>query len=151
MTAKKGMTGGKPFLIRTGKDIDSFEADDVTLVGSVTDVSKTDEFETEGKFTGTFVKTVVPADGLFINNETFYYSTGKTAIKAFRGWFDLGAVLDKETDFEVKMFIDGFETKVEGVSVRDAAGTIYDLSGRKVTRPQKSGVYIVNGKKAVLK
>lgn len=151
MGAKKSMTGGKPFLIKTSMDITDFTADDVTLFDAITDVVKADEFETAGKFTGAFTKTVVPADGLFINNEKFYYSTGKTAIKAFRGWFELDAVLDKETDFGVKMFIDGFETKVEGVSVRDASGTIYDLSGRRVSRPQKSGVYIVNGKKAVLR
>ena len=151
MGAKKSMTGGKPFLIKTSMDITDFTADDVTLFDAITDVVKADEFETAGKFTGAFTKTVVPADGLFINNEKFYYSTGKTAIKAFRGWFELDAVLDKETDFGVKMFIDGFETKVEGVSVRDASGTIYDLSGRRVSRPHKSGVYIVNGKKAVLR
>lgn len=151
MGAKKSMTGGKPFLIKTSMDITDFTADDVTLFDAITDVVKADEFETAGKFTGAFTKTVVPADGLFINNEKFYYSTGKTAIKAFRGWFELDAVLDKETDFGVKMFIDGFETKVEGVSVRNASGTIYDLSGRRVSRPQKSGVYIVNGKKAVLR
>jgi len=152
MTARKGLTGGKPFLIKTSTDITDFTADDVTLFDAITDVTREDDAEeTSGKFTGSFTKTVVPADGLFIYNETFYYSTGKTAVKAFRGWFELGAVLDKETDFGVKMFIDGFETKVEGVSVRDAAGTVYDLSGRRVTRPQKGGIYIVNGKKALIK
>lgn len=151
MSARKSMTGGKPFLIKTSKDISSFEADDCSLAGAVTDVNKTDEFNTSGKFTGTFVKTKVPEDGLFISDEKFYYSTGATNIKAFRGWFELGAVLDKETDFSVKMYIGDIETKVEGISVRDAGGTIYDLSGRKMDKPQKSGIYIVNGKKVIMK
>ena len=150
MTAKKGMTGGKPFLIKTSKDITGFEAEECSLVSAVTDVTKTDEFDTEGKFTGTLVKSVVPADGLFINNEKFYYSTGATNIKAFRGWFELGAVLDKETDFGVKLCVDGFETKVEGLGVKDAAGHVYDLSGRKVSKAQR-GVYIVNDKKVLVK
>lgn len=149
MTAKKGMTGGKPFLIKTSQDIESFEADDVTLFNAVTDVEKADEYDTSGKFTGTLVKSMVPADGLFINTEKFYYSTGKTAIKAFRGWFELGAVLDKETDFEVKMaiLIDDEATKVDGVNDELLPNAIYDLSGRKIAKPKQHGVYIINGKK----
>ncbi|MBP3824016.1 MAG: hypothetical protein J6I36_11525 [Bacteroidaceae bacterium] len=149
MSARKPMTGGKPFLIRTSTDITSFEADDVSLVEEVADVEKADEYDTAGKFTGSFVKTVVPADCLFLNSNKFFYSTGKTNIKAFRGWFELDAVLNQETDFGVKMVIDGFETNVEGVSVKDAAGMIYDLSGRKVSKAGK-GIYIVNGKKVLV-
>ncbi|MBQ9190811.1 MAG: hypothetical protein IJ142_04295 [Bacteroidaceae bacterium] len=150
MTAKKGMTGGKPFLIKTSKDISVIEADECSLVNAITDVTKADEFDTSGKFTGTFTKTTVPADGLFLNSNKFYYSTGQSNIKAFRGWFELDAVLNQETDFGVKMVIDGFETKVEGVSVKDAAGAIYDLSGRKMNAPTHRGVYIIGGKKVVI-
>lgn len=150
MSAKKGMTGGKPFLIKTSKDISVIEADECSLVNAITDVTKTDEFDTSGKFTGTFTKTTVPADGLFLNSNKFYYSTGQSNIKAFRGWFELGAVLNRETDFGVKMVVDGFETKVEGLGVKDAAGNVYDLSGRKVSKAQR-GVYIVNGKKVLVK
>ena len=151
MSAKKGMTGGKPFLIKTTQDVTSFEADECSLVEAVTDVEKIDEFDTPGKFTGSFVKTVVPKDGLFISGEKFYYSTGNTAIKAFRGWFELGAVLDKETEFGVKMYIDDIETGIDALRVKDATGTIYDLGGRKVAKPSQSGVYIVNGKKVMVK
>lgn len=150
--ARGNLAGGTPVLVKTSQDItEPFLFDNVTLTSGVTDISKQDEYQTNGKFTGTLVKTVVPEDGLFINNNNFYYSTGKTNIKAFRGWFELDAVLDKETDFGAKMFIDGFETSVDGVSIRDAKGIIYDLSGRKVTKPQQSGIYIVNGKKAIIK
>ena len=147
----KPMKGGVPYLIKTSKDIESFEADDVTLFAAVTDVEKADDYDTPGKFTGSFVKTVVPKDGLFISDQNFYYSTGNTAIKAFRGWFELGAVLDKETEFGVKMYIDDIETGIDALRVKDATGTIYDLGGRKVAKPSQSGVYIVNGKKVMVK
>lgn len=151
MTAKKGMTGGKPFLIKTTKDIESIVADECTMVEQVTDVAKADEYDTPGVFTGSLVRTIVPADGLFVSDDKFYYSTGKTNIKAFRGWFELGAVLDKETSFDVKMaiFLDDEETPVEKINVRGEEGTIYDLSGRKVSNPQHNGVYIINGKKVL--
>ena len=152
MTAKKGLTGGKPFLIKTTKDVDSFEADDVTLAGGVTDVVKSDEYETSGRFTGSFVKTTIPADGLFINDNLFWYSTGKTTAKAFRGWFMLGAVLDKDTDFGVKMVVrlpDG--DAVEEVQTMERENdVIYDLSGRRVEKAGK-GIYIINNKKVLVK
>ncbi|MBR6031943.1 MAG: hypothetical protein IKP36_08300 [Bacteroidaceae bacterium] len=150
MSARKPMTGGKPFLIKTSQDITSFEVDDCTLVEAVTDVNKSDEYETPGAFTGTFVKTKVPEDGLFISSEKFYYSTGKTNIKAFRGWFELGAVLDKETDFGVKMFIDDIETdisEIENGKLKDDS-SIYNLAGQRIGKMQK-GVNIVNGRKVL--
>lgn len=160
MSAKKGMTGGKPFLIKTSADVESFEAEEVQLVDAVADVTMADEYETSGKFTGSFVKTVVPADGLFINSEKFYYSTGKTNIKAFRGWFDLKAVLDKETDFGAKIgfTIDGDATDIDGIpSFQRVTEGVYDLSGRKIQLENgdlnklQKGVYIIDGKKVTIK
>ncbi len=54
MTARRGMTGGKPFLIKTSKDITEFDADDCTLAGAVTDVEKSDEYGTEVEKTAAF-------------------------------------------------------------------------------------------------
>lgn len=149
--ARGNLAGGTPVLIKTSKDISEIKLDQVTLAGSVLNEEKADEYGTPGKFIGTLTKTTVPADGLFISDNKFWYSTGATNIKAFRGWFELGAVLDKETDFSVKMFIDDVETKVDGIGIRDAAGTIYDLGGRKIRKPQQRGVYIVNGQKVIVK
>ena len=160
MSAKKPMTGGKMFLIKTSSEITSFEADDCTLVAAVIDTEKTDEYDTAGKFTGSFVKTKVPADGLFIADNKFWYSTGETNIKAFRGWFELGAVLDKETDFGAKVFfsIDDEPTSVDGLAVgaMRQQGDVYTLDGLYVgrdipTNRLKKGIYIVNGKKVVIK
>ena len=158
MSAKKPMTGGKTFLIKTSSDITSFEADDCTLVATVTDTEKTDEYDTAGKFTGSLVKTKVPADGLFIAENKFWYSTGATNIKAFRGWFELGAVLDKETDFgaKVAIFIDDIPTSIDGLDAVRRQGDVYTINGLYVgrnipTERLKKGIYIVNGNKVVIK
>ena len=160
MTARKGMTGGTPYLIRIHKDEDmeSFEADDVTLTKTVTPTTGSDEWETQGKFTGSLVKTVVPADGLFVSDNKFWYSTGKTNIKAFRGWFELDAVLDKETDFgtKIRFSIDGEPTYIEGLSTTQHVEGVYSLQGLylgndvDLSKLQK-GIYIVNGKKISIK
>ena len=159
MTSKKGMTGGKPFLIKTSKDIESFEATECTLAGAVVDVTKTDEYDTPGVFTGSFVKTTVPTDGLFIYENKFYYSTGSTNIKAFRAWFELGAVLDKETSFEanVRFVIDDEVTSIDGIpSAADKMGAVYNLNGQLMgfdidENSLPAGVYIKNGQKIVVK
>lgn len=154
--ARGNLAGGTPILIKTNQNItEPFTLDQVTLTEGVSDVEKVflvdGEYPLNGKFTGSLVKTTVPTDGLFLNSNKFYYAEEPLPINAFRGWFELDAVLSKETDFGVKLFIDGFETKVNGLSVKDATGTIFDLSGRRVTKPQQNGVYIVNGKKVYVK
>jgi len=154
--ARGNLPGGTPILIKVEETIDSpFELTNVTLARTVTDVAAEDigspenPTGTTGKFTGSLVKATVPADGLFISDNKFWYSTGKTTIKAFRGWFELGAVLDKETDFGVKLhvMVDEDPTAVEGMSAEIPQGTIYDLSGRKLEKVPQKGIYLLNGKK----
>ena len=112
-----------------------------------------------GVFTGSLVKTKVPADGHFIYDNKFYYSNGSTNIKAFRAWLELGAVLDKETDFEanVRYVIDGEVTSIEGLpSAADQSGAVYTLKGQLVgydvdMKTLPAGIYLVNGKKVIVK
>jgi len=154
MTAKKGMTGGKLYLIKTSADIESFDADEVSMVSNVTDVTTTDEFDKGGKFTGSFVKTTVPADGLFLSGNNFYYSTGKTLIKAFRGWFELEEVLGKDTDFGVKLVVDGLPTNISDMQFVNANGAIYTIDGKKMNNDVNrlpKGIYIIDGKKVAIK
>ncbi len=158
--ARGNLAGGTPVLIKTSKDISEIKLDDVTLTSAIVDQTTTDENGTPGKFTGSLVKTVVPADGLFLSGNKFYYSTGKTNIKAFRGWFELGAVLDKETDFgaNIGFVVDGELTSVDGfpsVLTREK-GDVYTIQGLYVGRNLESkslpaGVYIIDGKKMVIK
>lgn len=154
LKATKPMTGGKPFLIKTTKNIEYFEVDDVTLFTDVTDVTKSDQYDISGKLTGTLVKCVIPNDGLFISGNQFWYSTGMTNVKAFRCWFELGPVLDKETDFSSRIILN-FEGEATGISSMDNVQSkmddaVYDLQGRRVAKPGK-GIYIKGGKKITVK
>ena len=152
--SRGGWAGGKPLLIKVSSDIESFEVNDVTIVDKVNDVIKADEYETPGKLTGSFVKTTIPEDGLFISDNQFWYSTGKTTVKAFRCWFELDAVLDKETEFASRItlnFMGDETTGVECVATKSQqTGTTYDLQGRIVEKAVK-GLYIKDGKKVIIK
>lgn len=151
--AKSQLGAGKPYLIKTTKDIKGFDADNVQIVNTVTSVDKADEYNTDGSFVGTLAKTKVPADALFISGKKFWYSTGDRETKAFRAWFALGAVLEKETtDFSSRVmikFIDDDATGIKSVNTTNGEN-IYTLSGQRVSKAGK-GVYIVNGKKVIKK
>ena len=157
--ARGNLAGGTPVLIKVSGNITSIEPEDeVTLTNTVTDVEKDADGDigeyVSGKFTASLVKTVVPKDGLFITDEQFWYSVGKTNIKGFRGWFELDAVLGEETDFGANIrFVvndatDIHDIEQEGVKANEGW---YTLDGRKLSgTPVQKGIYIQNGKKVKL-
>lgn len=152
------LAGGTPVLIKTDYDITEIMLEDVTLTNGVKVEGTADEYGTVGKFTGSLVKTVVPADGLFISDNEFWYSTGKTNIKAFRGWFEIDAVLGKETDFgaKVRFVVDDVPTFIQGIESADVKGEIYTLQGIYVgkdvdRRRLPKGIYIIDGRKTFVK
>ena len=153
---RAGITGGKPLLVKVTEDIDNFEVDNVNIISTVNPVEKEDEINgLSGMLTGSFIKTTIPLDGLFISDDKFWYSTGLTKIKAFRCWFELGAVLGKDTDFgsRISLFFDddeimGISTKYNSECIKH--NHIFDLQGRRVVKPTK-GLYIKNGKKEVVR
>ncbi|MBO4451325.1 MAG: hypothetical protein J5770_02795 [Bacteroidaceae bacterium] len=162
-TALAPIAAGKAYLVKPVNDVTTFDLDNVSLSDAVTDQSKDDDTYADvihATMKGSFVKTVVPADGLFISSEKFYYSTGKTNIKAFRAWFESNAIVNKALDVESKITftVDGEATSVDGIpSYQRVVEGVYDLSGRKiklengdVTKLQK-GVYIIDGKKVTIK
>ena len=127
--------------------------DGVTISATADDVSgKETNYDLAGKFKGVLAKTKVPDKGLFISGNKFYYSTGNTNIMAFRGWFELAAILNEEVATSRICFNFDEATgiqKVNGNSVN--MEDTYDLQGRRVTKALKKGLYIKNGKKTVIK
>ena len=146
------ITNNHPYLIKVASTVSSFVADGVAVVeGTPTYTPATGK-----SFIGTYVaETTVPNNGLFLYNNKFYYSTGKTKMKAFRAYFNFADVLaDKSVaGAPICMSFDGQGTTAIG-EVRslteEVRGEIYDLNGRRVETPSK-GIYILNGKKVVIK
>ena len=158
-SGRKPLRGGTPYLIRVGSKVESFNVDDVTVSPATSPVAKEDADGLRGSFVGTLFKTVVPADALFISGNNFWYSTGKTNIKAFRGWFELEAILGQDLSFaNVGFMVDGDPVSVEdaGFVVRPPRGDVYTVQGQFVGRDVDlgtlpTGIYIVNGKKLFIK
>ena len=113
------------------------------------------------KFIGNYVNGfLVPEQKLFLSGGKFYYSTGKTKMMAFRGYFDFYEMLPKaaasSANTRIALSIDGEEaTDIQFVTTEPqhaerTNGTLYDLQGRRVSQPSK-GLYISNGHKYIIK
>ena len=138
----------------------TIEANVPVLIGDATASTETKAFNnvmfkggdavvagTNFDFVGTYdASTDIAAGDYFIGNGALYKSTGTTTIKAFRAY-----IKTKTSGAEVKMFVDGIETgidEINGAAVEN--GAIYNLAGQRVNKAQK-GVFIVNGKKVIVK
>lgn len=152
-TSVSAIEANHPYVIKVSTAISEFTVDGVDIDPADAEVV-VGKGKTKGTFYGNYVAgTEVPEENLFISGNKFYYSTGSTTIKAFRGYFELKDVLDSYYDEAPSrvVFDFGDVTGIQKVSAQGQNdGTYYDLSGRRVEKPSK-GVFIVNGKKVIIK
>lgn len=99
----------------------------------------------------------------FLSSNKFYYATGSSSLKGFRGYFDFQNLVyyleDNGLLSNLSFFVDGEEvTSIEGVTTNALpVEGVYDLQGRKVDVGEnginslQKGIYIVNGKKVTVK
>ena len=153
-----GLMANYPYIIKTSKDLTEFIV--TSRIEPDEDYAYTEYAEGRGpnkKVYGTFYGTLkaggkVPANCLFLNGGDFWYSTGQSNIKAFRGYFEFVKVLAslETANSKVKMVFRGETTGIKDVTVETTNDDMYDLQGRRIVNPDK-GIYIKNGKKVVIK
>ena len=146
-----------PYIIKVSAAVSEFTVDGVDIEPEEEPYVRVGKKNSErGWMYGTYAVTKVPEENLFLSGNKFWYSTGKTTIKAFRGWFAFYDVLDAYYDeSEAPVFITfGGETTAVNDELRmksEASSDVYyTLDGRAVKTPQR-GVYIKNGKKVIVK
>lgn len=155
-----GFLANYPYIIKTSKDITEF---------TVTSILEPDEESAYAEFTngrngsgkkvyGTFYGTLkagetIPEYCLFLSANKFYYSSGKTPIMGFRGYFEfvdiLSSVENAATSITLRQGEETTSLKMleNGVVTEDK---IYDLQGRVVENPS-NGIYIINNKKIIIR
>ena len=160
----EGFYGNYPYLVKTTKDISEFivtatvDPDESEAVAEYDNGRTGKNRKVYGSLIGTYhAGDAIPANGLFLNGNKFYYSTGKTKIKAFRAYFMFNDVLSS-TGAEAKMriIVDEEPTTINGIDGTDIIqGAIYNVNGQLVgkdldvnTLPK--GVYYVDGKKVAI-
>ena len=105
------------------------------------------------EFTGTLTGTTIAASdanttNYAFNGKQFVYVKNAIDIGANKAWLAISA-----TNAPVINLVFGDATKIENTNVPNLTnGDWYDLNGRKLQKmPTKKGVYIMNGKKVVVK
>ena len=174
------MTAGKPYIIKwnTGSHITNPTFNNVTITASTpTDVESADfnDSNHDGfKFKGLYAPLNIASSGdntkLYLSTDNkLYYPNGAMTIGAFRAYFQLADGLTagaSNSNQGVKDFILNFgdeATAIGGELImknEESAGAVYDLSGRRVNSEKlkvnnggalPKGIYIVNGRKVVIK
>jgi hypothetical protein len=131
------------------------------VIATRTITEPTNSLKTNGtdyNFVGTYTPYGKNADGnpIVIGNDyvlgadaAFHQTTVKNAIKAFRAYIQANEATDVKA---MAICIDGEETAIQTINGEQAIkdGVIYNLAGQRVSKAQK-GLYIVNGKKVLVK
>lgn len=146
---------GRPFMLKAAAGT-SYTINNVLLTD---DALQTVQKASDGNaavytFTGTYAGTTDLTNVTFflINGTKYYYHTAgvnSSSAKAFRAYFvnETPTAHNSRVSFN---FGDDTTTGIEALSTKALGGEVYNLNGQKVEKAQK-GLYIVNGKKVVIK
>lgn len=150
-TSTTGTKANVPFLLTTPTASGTFYIDNVTPVQSATPVAE----GTTYNFTGNYDGKITLDEGIwFLNNNTFYRSTGKSTLRGYRAYFTAND--DNAKANAPRFYVDGVATDIKKVFT-DAPddGNVYNLGGQRVGSSADAGVpqgvYIKENKKVVVK
>ena len=139
----KQLVAGKAYLVKPAADITTIEANSVELKAAAPTAV------TGYTFTGIYEPTAIDEGDLFVatGNKLAPADASGNKLKGFRAYFDVTGSGARATSFVVDDMTTGI-IGVDGTVIEN--GKIYNLNGQKVQNAQK-GLYIVNGKKVVIK
>lgn len=151
------------------------EIDDNAYSGRVMGDTGNEDFDTKQQvqFVGTYVKCfdndLIPDNSYVLNGNNkggtaglWYYRTVETKTKGFRGWLQSVQGQDSKVfEYEIEGVVEqvnGNTTAIDGIeAAQQHSANIYNLNGQLVrqgatsTEGLPSGLYIVGGKKLVVK
>lgn len=155
---------GIPYIIKVSEDMAG-----ITKESFIIQPADCQTTVTDGTYSctmhGNATKTVLPLGAYYISNNSFYYTTTSTnTLKGFRSYFTLEGGAQNAKNVSLSISGNGSTTEIlhlmsDGTIVEGSAG-IYSVSGQLVRRPSnisnpteglKKGIYIVNGKKLIIK
>ena len=144
-TKAETIKAGVPYMVQVPADATSITATAENVqVSTVPANATTDHVE----FVGVYEAGKVPTGAFFISSNTFYEAADETnTIKAFRAYIQPTVANARSISYRT----DDETTDIEPSTLNAPSPVIYDLMGRRVTTMVKGNMYIVNGKKVVIK
>ncbi|MBQ9186273.1 MAG: starch-binding protein [Prevotella sp.] len=152
ITGIGSIEAGKPYIVKwnDGTDIENPEFKNVTI-------KKDAPVAVEGSkvsFVGTYAQmaSVTDANKLFLGvdgTQSALYTPAAADLGAFRAYFNV------EGASQVRQFVLNFDGETTGIGAslmnsERVNNAVYNLNGQRVAQPSK-GLYIVNGRKVVIK
>ena len=160
---EEGFYANYPYLIKVSEPVEEFtvrsilEPDEESAIAEYDNGKTGRQRKVYGTFYGTYhAQTTVPESCLFISNNKFWYSTGLTKMKAFRGYFEFVDVLSDMANANISFSFDGTTGIREILNQSLSDGAVYTIQGQLVgkdidLKKLPRGIYIINGKKQVIK
>jgi hypothetical protein len=150
---------GTPFIIKWDNTGVNLTENDLVFTGVTIDNTNRDVAFTDGQFKGNYAPLPITDANrnsivlLAAGNKLGYAKTDRT-LGAFRAYFDIPGTASAR-EFELNFGDDENTTGIINIehgtlNIEHSAGAIYDLQGRRVENPKK-GLYIMNGKRIVIK
>ncbi len=140
-------TANVPFLMRSTSAKSEISLSNVEVVAA----AATDATATEASLKGVYAATAITnAEKNYVLSQNKIYSVGEdgATINPYRAYIQIAQDAPARA---LTFFVDGEATAIEGVSAESQLnGKVYNLSGQQVEKAQK-GIYVVNGKKVVIK
>ena len=157
-----------PYIIKVSSPVTEFTADGVDIIADEENACvEFDNGKTGSRrvvysgFYGTYhAETVLDEFTLFLNDNKFWYSAGGTRMKAFRAFFDFLDILTSVKEGgEAKIrfqFENSNATAIQTIAANAEDNVIYSINGVRMGTADKlkalpKGLYIVNGKKVIIK
>lgn len=139
-----------PCLIKVSDNVTEFTVDGVEIAP----IEEPKVIKGRGKMYGNYVAgTELDYGCLFLSGNQFWYSIGDTKIKAFRGYFDFRDYLTELEENYSSRIVMSFDdaTGITNTNSTNDTNEWYTVSGVKVEKPVRKGLYINNGHKVVVK
>lgn len=155
-TTATAISANTPYLIKLTKAVDDFVVEGVTISDAVPEVTAGDcTFHGNYEVTET-LGSETPA--LFISSNNFFYATGNSKLKSFRGYFTHTKlsqyISGQQEGANISLYVDDEPTGIRNIMINQDNDDVYDITGRKVNSDKttmQKGVYIINGKKEAVK
>lgn len=139
-----------PYIIKVKSLVEEFTVDGVDINVDDAEVKCDKSGRKYNSFIGNYENGFTLEDGLlFLADNQFWFSTGETKMKAFRGYFDFLAA-GAYYESRIVMAFDNETTRIDGVASQQVGEGTYSLSGQRVQKPGK-GIYVRDGRKMVIK
>ena len=154
-TSANASTANVPFLMKSTSAKSEISLSNVAVAAATV----TDATASEASLKGAYTETTVGAgDGVYnyVLSENKIYKVGDNpaTINPYRAYIQLTQPTSGETGEAraLTFLIDGEATAIEGITAESSMpGKVYNLNGQRVDALTRTGLYIVNGRKVVVK